>query len=53
MPETPALTAEAFPEPIRLKAQGLIKGVDASPTDPWANGDLAMFLHASRSQPLR
>ena len=39
MPGIPALAEKAFPEPVSLKVQGLIRGVDASPADPWANGD--------------
>lgn len=51
MPEIPALATEAFPGPVRPKVQALIEGVNASPADPWANGDLAMFLHAHKRLP--
>ncbi len=48
MPAVPELAAESFPEPVRPKARSLIDGVEESPTDPWANGDLAMLLHAHK-----
>ena len=46
MPAVPELAAESFPEPVRPKARSLIDGVAERPSDPWANGDLAMLLHA-------
>ena len=48
MPAVPELAAESFPEPVRPKARSLIDGVAENPTDPWANGDLAMLLHAHK-----
>ena len=48
MPAVPELAAESFPEPVRSKARSLIDGVAESPADPWASGDLAMFLHAHK-----
>ena len=51
MPAVPELAAESFPEPVRPKARSLVDGVAESPTDPWANGDLAMLLHAHERLP--
>lgn len=51
MPAVPELAAESFPQPVRQKARSLIDGVAQSPTDPWANGDLAMLLHAHERLP--
>ena len=51
MPEIPVLAAEGLPESVRAKAQGLIDGLAANPADPWANGDLARFLHAHKRLP--
>ena len=48
MPAVPELAAESLPEPVVPKARSLIDGVAASPADPWANGDLAMLLHAHK-----
>ena len=46
LPEIPGVAAEDFPEAARDLARQRIRAVEQVPGDPWANGDLAMILHA-------
>ncbi len=46
LPAIPAVAAEDFPRPARDTAERRIRAATENPTDPWANGDLAMILHA-------
>ena len=46
LPAIPEVNVALFPQTARSIAERRIAAVSASPGDPWANGDLAMILHA-------
>ncbi len=46
LPQVPDVAAEDFPERLRDETARMIEAADGKGGDPWANGDLAMLLHA-------
>ena len=46
LPAIPEIAAEDFPRPARGAAERRIRAAAEDPGNPWANGDLAVILHA-------